>query len=47
LQEQTAARSLRASLEDCRIVRVAENVRQGVVAAMVSHLTDQLGPAVP
>jgi N-acetylglucosamine repressor len=46
LKEMTAARALKAMADDCQIVRVNENVRQGVIAAIVSHLTDTLGPTM-
>ena len=46
LKAMTAAHALKAMADDCRILRVRENVRQGVVAAIISHLTHSLGPAV-
>jgi len=46
LIELTHRRALGPSLADCRITRARGSKRQGAVAAIISHLTNSLGPAL-
>ena len=46
LIELTHRRALGPSMADCRIIRARGSKRQGAVAAIISHLTHSLGPAL-
>lgn len=46
LKAMTISRAMKAMAQDCRIIRVEENVRQGIIAATISHIIKGLGPTV-
>lgn len=46
LVEETRKRALPPSFADCRIVQAQASKRQGAIAAIIEHLTDQLAPAL-
>ncbi len=46
LIELTHRRALGPSMADCKIIRARGSKRQGAVAAIISHLTNSLGPTL-